>query len=74
MQLTFWTYYVISLIYCIYQMQKRWSTSSNTTASPEMDVLAVIIMAPILMAVDVSMTWIRLYREAEEARRKTPKI
>ena len=74
MQLTFWTYYILSVVYCIYQMQKRWSTSSNTTSSPEMDVLAVIIMAPILMAVDISMTWTRLYKEAEEARRKTPKL
>ena len=74
MNLTFWTYYVLSVVYCIYQMQKRWSTSSNTTSSPEMDVLAVIIMAPILMAVDISMTWIRLYKDAEEVRRKTPKL
>jgi hypothetical protein len=39
-----------------------------------MDVLAVVVLSPILMAVDVSMTWIRLYKEAEESRRKQNKL
>lgn len=74
MLVTFWTYYVISLVYCLYQMSKRWNQTSSVHSQPEMDVLAVVVLAPILMAVDVSMTWIRLYKEAEESRRKQNKL
>jgi hypothetical protein len=35
-------------------------------ASPGLDTLAILAMAPVLMAVDVSMTWIRLYKERKQ--------
>ena len=37
---------------------------------PEMDTIMVVVMAWILAPIDVSLTWIRWYREAEEARRR----
>jgi hypothetical protein len=42
--------------------------------NPGLDSIAVLMLAPILMVVDVILTWIRLYKEAEEARRKKDKI
>ena len=37
-----------------------------THASPGLETLAILVMAPVLMAVDVSMTWVRLYRERKQ--------
>ena len=36
--------------------------------SPEMDTIMVMVMAWILAPIDVSLTWIRWYKEAEQAR------
>jgi hypothetical protein len=35
-------------------------------SSPGLETLAILVMAPVLMAVDVSMTWIRLYKERKQ--------
>jgi hypothetical protein len=43
-------------------------------ATPGLETMAIIAMAPVLMAVDVSMTWIRVYKEAEESRIRRNKI
>lgn len=43
-------------------------------ASPGLETLAIIAMAPVLMAVDASLTWIRLYKEADEVRRNREKV
>jgi hypothetical protein len=34
----------------------------------------VLFLAPVLAVVDVTLTWIRLYKEAEEARRNQSKM
>jgi hypothetical protein len=31
----------------------------------------VIILGPLLAIIDISLTWIRIYKEAEEARRRS---
>jgi len=41
--------------------------------SPGLDAIMVVILAPALAIVDLSLTWIRIYREAEEARRRQNK-
>ncbi len=41
--------------------------------SPGLDAIMVVILAPALAVVDLSLTWIRLYKEAEEARRRNDK-
>jgi hypothetical protein len=48
-------------------MNNRYS-NDPTGNSPELDSIMVLIMAWILAPVDVSLTWIRWYRAAEEAR------
>jgi hypothetical protein len=50
-------------------LNKRYS-NDPTGGSPELDTIMVLVMAWILAPVDVSLTWIRWYREAEEARRR----
>jgi len=73
----FFIYYVICLIYCFYQLfknlHKRYD-GSITAQSPEMDTLMVVVMAWILAPIDVSLTWIRWVKEAEQARINQNKI
>jgi hypothetical protein len=39
-------------------------------ASPELDTIMVLVMAWVLAPIDISLTWIRWVKEAEEARRR----
>jgi hypothetical protein len=62
-------YYVISIVYCFYQLNVKYKTRGiDYGSSPEMDAIMVLIMAWVLAPVDVSITWIRMVRDAEEAR------
>ena len=63
-------YYVICLIYCFYQLNVKYKTRGIEYASPELDALMVLVMAWVLAPVDVSITWIRMVKKAEEARRR----
>jgi hypothetical protein len=71
------SYYVICVIYCFYQLfknlDKRYS-NDPIGQSPELDTIMVVIMAWVLAPVDVSLTWIRWYREAEQARINQSKL
>jgi hypothetical protein len=65
------TYYIICIIYCFYQLYKNMSkrySNDPTGGSPELDSIMVLIMAWVLAPVDVSLTWIRWYKDAEQAR------
>ena len=70
----FLTYYVICIIYCFYQLNKRYKSSGIDYNSPEMDAIMVVIMAWVLAPVDVSLTWIKWYKDAEQARINQMKI
>ena len=62
-------YYIICIIYCFYQLSKKYKTRGvDYGTSPEMDSIMVLIMAWVLAPVDVSLTWIRWTKEAEQAR------
>ena len=67
-------YYVICLIYCFYQLNVKYKTRGIEYASPEMDAMMVLIMAWLLAPVDVSITWIRMVKKAEEARIRQSKF
>lgn len=73
----FITYYIICVIYCFYQLfknlDKRYS-NDPTGCSPELDTIMVVVMAWVLAPVDVSLTWIRWYKSAEEARIRNSKF
>ena len=73
----FWTYYVICLAYCIFMSVRRWNRdvmSGGLGISPGLDTLGLLIMCWILAPVDVFLTWVRIYKEAEEARRNNSKF
>ena len=67
----FITYYIICIIYCFIQLQRKYNRVGVESMgnSPELDSIMVLVMAWVLAPVDVSLTWIRLYKEAEQARR-----
>ena len=74
----FWTIYVVSVIYCFFQLVKRYNATNlrggGLDSAPGLDAIMVLFLAPVLAIVDVSLTWIRLYKEAEEVRRNQNKI
>ena len=74
----FWTIYVVSVIYCFYQLVKRYNATNlrggGLDAAPGLDAVMVLFLAPVLAVVDVTLTWIKLYKKAEEARRNQSKI
>lgn len=67
----FVTYYIICIIYCFIQLHKKYKRVGvdSMGSSPELDSIMVLVMAWVLAPVDVSLTWINMYKEAEEARR-----
>jgi hypothetical protein len=70
-------YYVICVVYCFYQLFSKYKQrydGSVTSNSAEMDTIMVIVMAWVLAPIDISLTWIRWYKEAEEARRRQDTI
>jgi hypothetical protein len=55
---------------------KKWNRdvmSGGLGISPGIESMGLIIMCWILAPVDVFLTWVRLYKEAEEARRNQTK-
>ena len=62
------TYYIFCVIYCFYQLHKRYKISGTTYSSPELDAIMVLVMAWVLAPIDASLTWIKRYQEAEQAR------
>lgn len=68
-------YYVICIVYCFYQLNKAYNLRGlDYGVSPELDGIMVLIMAWILAPVDVSITWIRMVKAAEEARIRQSKF
>jgi hypothetical protein len=66
-------YYVICVVYCFYQLFSKYKQrydGSITSNSAELDTLMVMVMAWVLAPIDISLTWIRWVKEAEETRRR----
>ena len=67
-------FHIICIIYCFYQLIRKYKKIENPGmigVSPGLDAIMVTILAPALAVVDLSLTWIRIYKEAEEARRRS---
>ena len=68
------SYYIICVIYCFYQLNVKYKQRGTDYSSPEMDAIMVLVMAWVLAPVDVSITWIRIVKSAEEARIRQSKF
>ena len=62
------SYYIICVIYCFYQLNAKYKQRGVEYSSPELDAIMVLVMAWVLAPIDVSLTWIRMVKEGEEAR------
>ncbi len=71
----FYIYYVICIIYCFIQLHKKYKRVGVESMgnSPELDSIMVLVMAWVLAPVDISLTWINMYKAAEEVRREQEK-
>lgn len=66
-------YYLLTLIYCFVMSARKWSRdvrAGGLGITPGLDSLAIILMCWALAPVDIFLTWVRVYKEAEEARRR----
>ena len=75
--MTFWTYYLLCFAYCLIMSFRKWNRDIMTGGlgiSPGLDSIALMLMCWVLAPVDIALTWIRLYREAEESRRNNNKV
>ena len=73
----FWIIYLLCAFYCIVKLQKSYKNRSLDGVigiSPGLDIIMVVILSPVLAIIDVSLTWIRLYKEAEQSRIDQEKI
>mgnify|MGYP003353527099 FL=1 len=67
-------YYVICVVYCFYQLNKKYKKRGiDYGTSPELDSIMVLVMAWVLAPIDVSITWIRMVKEAEESKIRNQK-
>ena len=72
----FFTYYFLTLLYCVVMQARRWNKdvrSGGLGISPGLDTMALLIMCWALAPVDIFLTWVRVYKDAEEARRRANK-
>jgi hypothetical protein len=58
-------------VYKLFKRSKNISLDGVIGYSPGLEVVMVIILGPLLAIIDISLTWIRIYKEAEEARRRS---
>jgi hypothetical protein len=68
--------WILSSIYCLYKLFKRSRLTSLDGVigySPGLEVIMVLALGPLLAVIDISLTWIRIYKDAEEARRRNDK-
>ena len=68
--------WILSAIYCLYKLFKRSKLTSLDVVigySPGLEVIMVVFLGPLLAVIDISLTWIRIYKDAEEARRRNDK-
>ena len=63
-----YTIWIISVIYCIIKMYRSYNNKGidPVYATPGLETLAIVVMAPVLMAVDATLTWVRKFKEYKE--------
>ena len=72
----FLCYYLITLAYCVIMSMRKWNRdvrAGGLGITPGLDTMALLLMCWALAPVDIFLTWVRVYKEAEEARRRANK-
>jgi hypothetical protein len=69
-------YYLLTLAYCLYMSSRKWNRdvrAGGLGITPGLDTMAILMMCWALAPVDIFLTWVRVYKEAEEAKRRIDK-
>lgn len=69
-------YYLLTLLYCVIMQARKWNRevrAGGLGVSPGLDTLALLVMCWALAPVDIFLTWVRVYKEADEAKRRIDK-
>ena len=69
----FLAYYLITLAYCVFMQAKSWKRNvrdGGLGVTPGLDTIALVLMCWALAPVDIFLTWVRVYKEADEARKR----
>ncbi len=69
----FLVYYLLTLVYCIFMSARKWNRdvrAGGLGITPGLDTMAILMMCWALAPVDIFLTWVRVYKEAEEAKRR----
>ena len=72
----FLCYYLTTLAYCVFMQAGKWNRdvrAGGLGITPGLDTMALLLMCWALAPVDIFLTWVRVYKEAEEARRRANK-
>ncbi len=72
----FIVYYLLTLAYCLIMSARKWNRdvrAGGLGITPGLDTMAILLMCWALAPVDIFLTWVRVYKEAEEARRRADK-
>ena len=72
-----WIFYIVSVVYCLWRVFKSYKKQFDNSAigpTPGLDTLMLLVFAPVFAIVDLSLTWIRLVKDAEEAKRRNNQI
>jgi hypothetical protein len=69
----FLVYYLLTLVYCIFMSARKWNRdvrAGGLGITPGLDTMAILMMCWALAPVDIFLTWVRVYKEADEARKR----
>ena len=65
-----WYIYIVSISYCIWRMtkgyKKAFGSGNPIGPTPGLETLFILCFAPVLAAVDITLTWIRKIKEYKE--------
>jgi len=65
-----WYIYIISIVYCLYQMRKGYNRSSTDGVigpTPGLETIVLLLLAPVWAIVDIFFTGLRKYNERKES-------
>lgn len=69
-------YYLLTLAYCLFMQARKWNRdvrAGGLGISPGLDTMAILMMCWALAPVDIFLTWVRVYKEADEAKKRIDK-
>jgi hypothetical protein len=65
-----WYIYIVSIAYCLWRMtkgyKKAFGSNNPIGPTPGLETLFILCFAPVLAAVDITLTWIRKIKEYKE--------